>query len=83
MAKTVRKDVIEFLGVWEKLHNPDFKCLEFEAFKNRTEANDNAQQFGIKQFNRNRKEIRKRGTHNVIYLLSKMFNVPEGQKVAG
>ena len=41
MAKTVRKDVVEFLELWEKLHNPDFKCLEFEAFKNRTEANDN------------------------------------------
>ena len=33
MAKTVRKDVVEFLELWEKLHNPDFKCLEFEGFK--------------------------------------------------
>ena len=25
------RDVIEFLGLWEKLHNPDFKPLEFEG----------------------------------------------------
>ena len=25
------RDVIEFLGLWERLHNPDFKPLEFEA----------------------------------------------------
>ena len=42
MAKTIRKDVIEFLELWEKLHNPDFNCLEFEACKHRTEVNDNA-----------------------------------------
>ena len=42
MAKTVRKDVVEFLELWEKLHNPDFKRLEFEGFKNRAGANDNA-----------------------------------------
>ena len=33
------RDVIDFLGLWEKLHNPDFKPLEFEAFKNRAGAN--------------------------------------------
>ena len=27
------RDVIEFLGLWERLHNPDFKPLEFEGFK--------------------------------------------------
>lgn len=27
------RDVIEFLGLWEKLHNPDFKPLEFEGFR--------------------------------------------------
>ncbi|MGE5342216.1 MAG: KilA-N domain-containing protein [Candidatus Omnitrophota bacterium] len=31
---------IEFLGLWEKLHNPDFKGVEFDAFKN--EAGSNA-----------------------------------------
>ena len=26
------RDVIEFLGLWEMLHNQDFKPLEFEEF---------------------------------------------------
>ena len=34
------RDVIEFLGLWERLHNPDFKPLEFEGF--RKEAGLNA-----------------------------------------
>ena len=33
------RDVIEFLGLWETLHNPDFKPLEFEGFKNEAGAN--------------------------------------------
>ena len=33
------RDVIEFLGLWEKLHNPDFKPLEFEGFKKQAGAN--------------------------------------------
>lgn len=24
------KDTLEFLGVWEKLHNPDFQVVEFD-----------------------------------------------------
>jgi hypothetical protein len=28
------RDIIEFLGIWEQLHNPSFKPLEFEGFKN-------------------------------------------------
>ena len=28
------KDVISYLGLWETLHNPDFKGHEFEAFEN-------------------------------------------------
>jgi len=35
-----RKDTIEFLGLWEILHNPDFKGVEFDSFKN--EAGYNA-----------------------------------------
>lgn len=27
------KNTIEFLGVWEKIYNPDFNCIEFEAIK--------------------------------------------------
>ena len=28
------KETIIFLGLWEKLHNPNFKPIEFEGFKN-------------------------------------------------
>ena len=28
------KDVILFLGLWENMHNEDFKRVEFDAFKN-------------------------------------------------
>ena len=33
------RDVIEFLGLWERLHNPAFKPLEFEGFKKQAGAN--------------------------------------------
>lgn len=33
------RDVIEFLGLWERLHNPDFKPLEFEGFRKKAGAN--------------------------------------------
>ena len=33
------RDVIEFLGLWESLHNSDFKPLEFEGFRNQAGAN--------------------------------------------
>ena len=33
------RDVIEFLGLWERLHNPDFNPLEFEGFRKRAGAN--------------------------------------------
>lgn len=33
------RDIIEFLGLWETLHNPDFKPLEFEGFKSRAGSN--------------------------------------------
>lgn len=33
------RDVIEFLGLWETLHNSDFNLLEFEGFKNAAGAN--------------------------------------------
>jgi len=28
------REVIEYLGLWESMHNPDFKHLEFEVFRN-------------------------------------------------
>ncbi len=34
------KNTIEFLGLWEQLHNPDFKGVEFDSFRN--EAVENA-----------------------------------------
>ena len=34
------RNTIEFLGVWEELHNPDFNRVQFEAVKN--EAGTNA-----------------------------------------
>src|SRR3989339_1878592 len=33
------RSTIEFIGLWEKLNNPDFKPIEFERFK--TEAGSN------------------------------------------
>lgn len=33
------RDVIEFLGLWETLHNSNFKPIEFEGFKNQAGAN--------------------------------------------
>ena len=33
------KDTISFLGLWEQLHNPDFKPIEFDRFKNEAGAN--------------------------------------------
>jgi len=33
------RDVIEFLGIWERLNNPDFKSIEFDGFRNRAGSN--------------------------------------------
>ena len=33
------RDTIEFLGLWESLHNPDFKPVEFDGFKKEAGAN--------------------------------------------
>ena len=33
------RDVIDFLGLWEQLHNPDFNPLEFEGFRKQAGAN--------------------------------------------
>ena len=30
------KETLEFLGIWEQLHNPDFKPIEFDGFKIRS-----------------------------------------------
>ncbi|MCR0202078.1 KilA-N domain-containing protein [[Clostridium] innocuum] len=33
------RDTLEFLGLWESLHNPDFKPLAFEGFRNQAGLN--------------------------------------------
>ncbi len=33
------RSTIEFLGLWEQLNNPDFKRIEFDAFRNESGAN--------------------------------------------
>ena len=33
------RNTIEFLGIWEKLNNPDFKPLEFDGFRNQAGLN--------------------------------------------
>jgi hypothetical protein len=29
------RSTIEFIGLWEKLHNPGFNSIEFDGFKNK------------------------------------------------
>ncbi|RPJ79482.1 MAG: KilA-N domain-containing protein, partial [Deltaproteobacteria bacterium] len=33
------RSTIDFLGLWERLNNPDFKLVEFDQFKNQAGAN--------------------------------------------
>lgn len=33
------RSTIEFLGLWEKLNNPDFKLVEFDQFRNEAGSN--------------------------------------------
>ena len=33
------RSTIEFLGLWEQLKNPDFKSIEFDAFRNESGSN--------------------------------------------
>ena len=42
------RDIVEFLGLWEELHNPDFKRIEFDTFK--MDAGSNAFVFSIKKW---------------------------------
>lgn len=43
------RDIVDFLGLWEILHNPDFKHTEFDTF--RKDAGSNAFTFSIKKWN--------------------------------
>ncbi|MCR5094431.1 MAG: KilA-N domain-containing protein [Lachnospiraceae bacterium] len=42
------RDVVEFLGLWEILHNPDFKRIDFDTFKEG--SGTNAFVFSIKKW---------------------------------
>jgi hypothetical protein len=33
------RETLEFLGLWESLHNPDFKPLEFDGFRSQAGLN--------------------------------------------
>ena len=33
------RNTIEYLGVWEQLHNPNFKPIEFDGFRNQSGLN--------------------------------------------
>ena len=33
------KDNIQFLGLWESMHNPDFKPIEFDRFRKESGSN--------------------------------------------
>jgi len=33
------RNTIEFLGIWERLNNPDFKPIEFDGFRNQAGLN--------------------------------------------
>ncbi len=33
------RNTLEFLGAWEGLHNPDFKVVEFDHFRNQSGLN--------------------------------------------
>ena len=43
------RDIVEFLGLWESLHNPVFKRSDFDTFKK--DAGTNAYTFSIKVWN--------------------------------
>lgn len=42
------RDIVEFLGLWEQLYNPNFKRIEFDTFKK--DAGTNAFVFSIKSW---------------------------------
>ena len=33
------RNTVEFLAVWEELHNPDFNCVQFEAVRSEAGLN--------------------------------------------
>jgi len=41
------RNTLEFLGIWEQIHNPDFKGVEFDTFKK--EAGLNSFRLGVQE----------------------------------
>ena len=35
----INKNFVSFLGLWEQMHNPNFKGIEFETFENEAGKN--------------------------------------------
>lgn len=60
------RDVVEFLGLWESLHNPGFKRSEFDAF--RADAGSNAFVFSIKDWT-NKLSFPSQGRDHVCHIL--------------
>jgi hypothetical protein len=54
------RSTIEYLGVWEQLHNPNFNPIEFDGFRNQAELKGN---------------IRDYATINELICLSNMENI--------
>ena len=42
------RNTIRFIGLWERLHNPQFNCLEFEAIESQSGLNSFAPSFAAK-----------------------------------
>lgn len=68
------RDIVEFLGLWESLHNPDFKRSEFDTFKK--DAGTNAFTFSIKNWNLNR-ELSKLNYKIHTDAIKENFIIPE------
>jgi hypothetical protein len=78
------RSAIEFLGLWERLNNPDFKLVEFDQFRNEAGANyfvlspqkwiETTNAIGIVSSNSNR------GTNKFIGVHSRSFAVSKGGK---
>lgn len=53
------RNTVEFLGIWEQIHNPNFKVVEFDVF-----VNEKVVQKGTKKLS-SQHHIDHRGHHNV------------------
>lgn len=42
------RDIVEFLGLWEALHNPNFNLIEFDKFKTDAGTNPSLSSISLK-----------------------------------